>query len=211
MNIMKITDLNLIFFCNGANPRMKFLTKLKYYRFKIIFIDRNCLLSIIIDRNCLLLILSMRKIIDFSPSVWKVGVDHGVDLGYFFLGKRAHSSPRVYHTLSNHNEFLLGVQGSQMYLKHISIKTWNFIFLRLPTIFHCTAKLSDIGNVFLERITYSMYKKLRYKSQFWTNFLEIHKVGAGLVMGEPYSFWKQSTNRSTGIGRNVPPKPVFRV
>ncbi len=36
-----------------------------------------------------------------------------------------------------------------------------------------------------------MYKKLRYRSQFWTDFHEIHMVNAGLLIGEPYCFWKQ--------------------
>ncbi len=37
-----------------------------------------------------------------------------------------------------------------------------------------------------------MYKKLRYRSPFRTDFYEIHKVGGGALMGEPYCFWKQS-------------------
>ncbi len=37
-----------------------------------------------------------------------------------------------------------------------------------------------------------MYKKLRHKSQFWTDFYEIHMVGLAPLMGEPYCFLKQS-------------------
>ncbi len=36
-----------------------------------------------------------------------------------------------------------------------------------------------------------IYKKLRYRSQFWSDFDEIRMVGAGPLMGEPYGFWKQ--------------------
>ncbi len=33
-----------------------------------------------------------------------------------------------------------------------------------------------------------MYKKLRCRSQFWSDFHEIHAVDAGPLMGEPYFF-----------------------
>ncbi len=35
-----------------------------------------------------------------------------------------------------------------------------------------------------------MYKNARYRSHFWTYFHEIHMVGAGPLMDEPYCFWK---------------------
>ncbi len=37
-----------------------------------------------------------------------------------------------------------------------------------------------------------MYKNARYRSQFWTDFHEIHKVGAGPPISKTYCFWKQS-------------------
>ncbi len=37
---------------------------------------------------------------------------------------------------------------------------------------------------------YVMYKKLGYRLQFWIAFHEIYTVGAGLLMGDPYYFWK---------------------
>ncbi len=41
-------------------------------------------------------------------------------------------------------------------------------------------------------IYFYIYKKIGYRSQLWSNFHEIHMVGAGSLMGEPYCFWKQS-------------------
>ncbi len=72
-------------------------------------------------------------------------------------------------------------------------------------------KVPDYESAMLIYLYIYMYKKLRYRSQFSSDFREIHMVGAGLLAGEPYCFWKQSTNRTTDMGENVLPKPVFRV
>ncbi len=54
-----------------------------------------------------------------------------------------------------------------------------------------------------------MYKNARYRSQFWTDFHEIHVVGAGSLMGQSYCFWKQPANRITDMGENLSPKNNF--
>ncbi len=135
----KITDPNLgLFLAMGRIWWWNSSHNFKNYWFKSIFIDRNYLLSIIIDGNCFLLI-----IIDFCANAWNAGMNHCADLGYLFLGERAHSSRvrMLTHKLSNHMEFLLSVPGSQMYLEHVSIKIWNLTLLRLPAVFCFTAKL----------------------------------------------------------------------
>ncbi len=38
-----------------------------------------------------------------------------------------------------------------------------------------------------------MYKNGRYRLQFWLDFHEMHMIDAGPLIGEPYHFWKQST------------------
>ncbi len=53
-------------------------------------------------------------------------------------------------------------------------------------------KVPDYESAMLIYFYIYMYKKLRYRSQFWSDFHEIHMVGAGLLTGEPYRFWKQS-------------------
>ncbi len=44
----------------------------------------------------------------------------------------------------------------------------------------------------IRNINILIYKNAPYRLQVWTNFHEIHMVGAGPLMGEPYCFWKQS-------------------
>ncbi len=51
--------------------------------------------------------------------------------------------------------------------------------------------------------------KSPYRSQFRTDFQEIHMVGAGPHIGEPYCFWEQSASTTTDMGENVLSKPVF--
>ncbi len=52
------------------------------------------------------------------------------------------------------------------------------------------------GSPFAVLIYFYIYiyidKNARYRSQFWTDLHEIHMVDAGLLMGEPCCFWKQS-------------------
>ncbi len=68
-----------------------------------------------------------------------------------------------------------------MYLSRFLIKLWIFIHQILWG-----------GTFYMDHPVYMyMYKKLRYRSQFWSDIHEIHLVGAGPLMGEPYSFWKQ--------------------
>ncbi len=93
-------------------------------------IDLNQFLSLEID--CFQ--LSIRKIINFYPNVWKVGVDHCANLIYF------HSSCVYPYPIKPCWVFTL-CTGSQMYVAHVSIKTWNLTFLRLPAIFRSTKKL----------------------------------------------------------------------
>ncbi len=54
-----------------------------------------------------------------------------------------------------------------------------------------------------------VYKKLRYRSQFWSDFHEIHMVGAGPLMGEPNCFWKQSAQQNHRYGGKCTPKTGF--
>ncbi len=44
---------------------------------------------------------------------------------------------------------------------------------------------------FLQNSIVNIFFKLLW-SQFWSDFHEIHMVGAGPLMGEPYCLWKQS-------------------
>ncbi len=52
-------------------------------------------------------------------------------------------------------------------------------------------------------------KKLRCRSQLWTDFHEIHMVGASPLMGETYCFWKQSAQYNHRYGRKCGPKTSF--
>ncbi len=54
-----------------------------------------------------------------------------------------------------------------------------------------------------------MYKKLRYRSQFGSDFHEIHTVGAGSFMGKPYGFWKQSAQWKHRYRGKCAPKTSF--
>ncbi len=54
-----------------------------------------------------------------------------------------------------------------------------------------------------------MYIKLRYKSQFWTNFHEINMVGAGPLMGESYYFGNNQPNKITDMGEMCPQNQFF--
>ncbi len=105
--IMKITDPNLgVFLSMGWIREWNSWQNLKNYRFKYIFIDRNCFLSIIIDK----------KNYQFCPSVWKVGVDHYANLGYLFLGRK---STLFFTCLSIHYQTILSFYLVYRVLKHV--------------------------------------------------------------------------------------------
>ncbi len=54
-----------------------------------------------------------------------------------------------------------------------------------------------------------LYRNTRYGLQFGTDFHEIYMVDAGPPCVNPIIFGNNRPNRTTDIGENVPPKPVF--
>ncbi len=71
-------------------------------------------------------------------------------------------------------------------------------------VFHFGSPWLQIRNVNI-----FMYKNIRYRLQLWTDFHDIHMVGAGPPIGEPYCFINNRPNKTIDMGENVPPKTSF--